>query len=92
MAKLEFNNESTYKKFLEGGKEAEFDRLFDKAIEEVKKGFGKKYPMYIGGNEVFAQEQLEERSPINKDIVIGYFQKGIRSHAREAINAAKKCI
>ena len=92
MAKLEFNNESTYKKFLEGGKEAEFDRLFDKAVEEVKKGFGKKYPMYIGGSEVFAQEQLEERSPINKDIVIGYFQKGLRSHAREAINAAKNAF
>ena len=88
MAKIKFTNESTYKGFVEAGKEAEFDRMFDEAAQRARAQFGKKHPMYIGGKEVFASDTMTERSPIDHSIVIGYFQKGTREHARQGIKAA----
>ncbi len=91
MAKQAFTNESTYKRFVEQGKEQEFDDLFDKAVEEAKKQFGKTHPMYIGGKEVLSRERIEERSPIDGTL-IGHFQKGTREHAQMAIDAARKAF
>lgn len=91
MAKPVFTNESTYKKYVEQGKESEFDELFDKAVEEARRQFGKTHPMYIGGREATASEKIEERSPID-GVVIGQFQKGTREHARMAIDAARKAF
>lgn len=88
----DFNNEYTYKKYVESGKEEEFDRLFEEAVVAVKNGLGKKHPMYIGGKETFSNEILEERSPIDSTIIIGHFQKGSREHARMAISAAKNAF
>ncbi len=88
MPKLEFNNESTYKKFLEAGKEEEFDALFDNAVNDARKLFGKTYPLYIGGKPITAQDKIKEKSPID-GTVIGYFQKGTREHARMAIKEAQ---
>jgi 1-pyrroline-5-carboxylate dehydrogenase len=87
MAKNKFVNESTYKNYLENGKEDEFDQLFDKAVENVKKTFGLRHPMYIGGKEVYTTDILEEKSPID-GTVIGRFQKGTREHVQKAIAAA----
>ncbi|MGC8649283.1 MAG: aldehyde dehydrogenase family protein [Candidatus Micrarchaeia archaeon] len=84
-----FENEFTYRKFLEAGKENEFDRLFEEAVENVKKTiFGKTYSMYLGGKEVFSDQKFTEKSPIDGTI-IGYFQKGTREHARLAIKEAR---
>ena len=92
MTKIKFTNESTYRGFVEAGKEAEFDRLFDDAAQHARAQFGKKHPMYIGGKEVFASETTTERSPIDRDIMIGNFQKGTREHARQAIKAASSAF
>lgn len=92
MTKIKFTNESTYKGFVEAGKETEFDRLFDEAAQRARAQFGKKHPMYIGGKEAFASEIITERSPIDRSIVIGYFQKGTREHARQAIKSASNAF
>ncbi len=85
----DFQNESTYRKYVEQEKEQEFDRLFDEAVEATKQSIlGKRHAMHIGGREVFADEELIEKSPID-GTVIGSFQKGTREHARQAIAAAK---
>ncbi|MGC8662328.1 MAG: aldehyde dehydrogenase family protein [Candidatus Micrarchaeia archaeon] len=85
---MDFKNEFTYRKFVETGKEEEFDRLFDEAVQRVNSSvLGKKFPMYINGKEVYASEEIEERSPIDNKL-IGYFQKGTREHANLAIDAA----
>ena len=34
---MRFENEFTYRKFVEKGNESEFDRLFDSAVEKVRK-------------------------------------------------------
>jgi len=92
MAKVAFENEFTYKKYLESGREQEFDELFDKAVEGIKKEFGKKYPLLIGDREIYASETLEERSPIDNSTVIGIFQKGTREHAIQAVEAARQAF
>ncbi|MGC8699969.1 MAG: aldehyde dehydrogenase family protein [Candidatus Micrarchaeia archaeon] len=83
-----FENEFTYRKFVESGREAEFDRLFEEAVEKVSREvLGKRFPIYIGGKEVYANEEIEEHSPIDGRL-IGRFQKGTREHAQLAIDAA----
>ena len=92
MVERKFTNEYTFTKFLENGKEPEFDMSFDFAAENARRTFGSKYPMYIGGKEVYSDELLTERSPIDGGIVIGHFQKGNREHARQAIKAAQRAF
>ncbi len=83
-----FQNESTYRNYLEQDKEGEFDSLFDGAVAKVKREvLGKKFPMYIGGKEVYANEEIVETSPIDGTL-IGRFQKGTREHANQAVAAA----
>ena len=45
-----FENEFTYRHYVESGKEAEFDKNFEDAVNYVKQNIlGKRIPMYIGG-------------------------------------------
>ncbi len=92
MAKEKFTNESTYKGFLESGKEAEFDHLFDIAAEARHGSFGSEYPLYIGGSAVLCQEKIIERSPIDNGIIIGKFQKAGQSNFSAAVAAAEKAF
>ena len=92
MPRTKFTNESTYKNYLESGKESEFDHLFDMAAQEALKSFVDSYPMYIGSKAIFAKELLEERSPIDNNIKLGSFQKGGREHAQLAIFEAQKAF
>ncbi len=62
---------------------------FDEAVAEAKADFGKAYPLFIGGKEVWADETFEKRSPVNTDWVMGTFQEGSAEHANTAIKAAK---
>ncbi len=84
-----FRNEFTYKGFLEEGKEADFDWMFDKAVESAKALLGRTYPMYINGREAESNFTISEASPIDHKLVLGIFQKGMREHAQMAISAAQ---
>src|SRR5712692_10236246 len=64
-------------------------RELDRAIEEVRSTFGKSYPLMIGGSEVRASAEFDDRSPIDTRILLGTFQRGGREHVRSAIAAAK---
>jgi 1-pyrroline-5-carboxylate dehydrogenase len=92
VAKARFSNESTYRKFVEGGREQEFDMLFENAVKEVQRSFGGTYPMYIGGKPVNAGETITERSPIDFNMVLGNFQNGTREHTLQAISAAQRAF
>ena len=86
---MDFQNEFTYKKFLEQGTEEEFDSLFDAAIAKVKKEvLGKRHPLYIAGKEKYGAAEITEYSPIDRSVLIGRFQRGTREDARQAIDAA----
>ncbi len=92
MTKAGFVNEFTYRGFLESGSEQEFDSLFERALDRVRRQMGEEYHMYIGGKEVDASSLMVENSPIDKKITVGRFQKGGREHARAAIVAAKEAF
>lgn len=91
MAKSSFSNEFTFKKFVEAGKESEFDSLFDRAVEEVKRNFGQKHQLFIGDKPVSTSEYITEKSPID-GTVIGYFSKGTRENVKDAIKEAHKAF
>lgn len=83
-----FRNEFTYRRYLDEGREDEFDRLFDEAVAKVRSdALRKRFPMVIGGKEVYAAEELTESSPIDGSL-IGKFQRGTREHAKQAVGAA----
>jgi len=64
-------------------------RELDGAIERVKSSFGKSYPLMIGGREVRASSEFDDRSPIDTRVLLGTFQSGGREQVRDAIAAAK---
>ena len=64
-------------------------RELDAAIERVKTSFGKSHPLVIGGREVRAATEFEDRSPIDTRILLGTFQSATREHVRDAIAAAR---
>jgi 1-pyrroline-5-carboxylate dehydrogenase len=62
---------------------------YEAALKEVEREFGKHHPMFIEGRSVLAGEgEFEVRSPIDTNLLIGYFQKGAFLYARKAIEAA----
>jgi len=65
---------------------------FDKAVEKIKGGMGGEYGMFIGGKDVTADEQFENRSPVNTDWVLARMQKGDARHAQQALEAARKAF
>ena len=62
---------------------------YDEAVEEAKQNFGKVYPMYINGEERYVDETFAKVSPVDTDLVMGYFQKGTEQDANDAVAAAK---
>ncbi|MFN3491617.1 MAG: aldehyde dehydrogenase family protein, partial [Anaerolineales bacterium] len=65
---------------------------FEKAIANLKSSMGKEHAMFIDGKDVYADEKFEDRSPVNTDWVLAVMQKGNASHAKMAIDAARKAF
>ncbi len=62
---------------------------YDEAVVEAKANFGKTYPIFINGEERYGEQTFAKRSPIDLDMIIGYFQKGSEQDANDAIAAAE---
>ncbi|MEA3336355.1 MAG: aldehyde dehydrogenase family protein [Chloroflexota bacterium] len=67
----------------------ELHQLFDQALDNLKGNLGKAYPLFINGQECWAEETFEDRSPVNTDVVLGVFQKGTVKDAQDALAAAR---
>jgi 1-pyrroline-5-carboxylate dehydrogenase len=64
---------------------------YEAALTQVEKDFGKHHPMHINGRQVFASGgEFEVRSPVDSNILLGYFQKGSSDFARKALEAANE--
>jgi 1-pyrroline-5-carboxylate dehydrogenase len=74
---------------MSGDQMEELHRELDAAIDRVRASFGRSYPLMIGGREVRAASQFDDRSPIDTRILLGTFQQASREQTREAIAAAK---
>lgn len=62
---------------------------FDEALEQARAELGRTYPMLIGGEERHSDDTFEDRSPIDRDIVVARFPRGTRDDVRDAIAAAR---
>jgi len=87
-----FRNERTWQNAVEAGKEEEFHQAYEAAVEKIQQEFGKKHSMFIGGKAVWARDTFEDLCPWDTRKVLGTFQKGTRSHAKQAIAAARKAF
>ena len=67
----------------------ELQSSFDAALERAKADLGATYPMIIGDEERLSDDTFEDRSPIDRDIVVARFPKGTRKDVRDAIDAAR---
>ncbi|MFQ5998472.1 MAG: aldehyde dehydrogenase family protein [Candidatus Bathyarchaeia archaeon] len=88
-----FENENTWMKFAQTGKEAEqVHALYDSAVAKVKQELGKRHSHFIDGREKFSGTEFKDTSPSDTRLVLGTFQKGTREDAREAVDAALKAF
>ena len=62
----------------------------DTAIAEAPKSFGREYLLHIDGKQLKADQQFDDRSPIDTSTVLAHFQKGTREHVKLAVAAARK--
>ncbi len=66
---------------------------YEAALERFEGELGRRYPMYIGEEEVWSEDgEFEHQSPFDTSIIVGRFQVGRRSHAKLAIAAAKEAF
>ena len=65
---------------------------FDTSLAKLKSKLGKEYAMLIDGKDVRADEQFEDRSPIDTNVVLAVMQKGNENHAEMALASARKAF
>ncbi len=87
-----FENEHTLRYFMTEKAEGQFHDRYEKALEQVRPDFGRKYPMIIGGKEVRTAKNFSRLSPINTRLVLGHFPAGSAKHTKLAISSAKKAF
>lgn len=61
---------------------------FEKALDAIERKLGQHHPMFVGDKAIFSNEEFEVNSPIDSNIMIGYFQKGTREDINSAIREA----
>jgi 1-pyrroline-5-carboxylate dehydrogenase len=67
----------------------ELQAAFDAGVEQAREQLGRSYPMIINGQERRATEEFEDRSPIDRDILVARFPVGTRQDVRDAVAAAR---
>ena len=70
----------------------ELHSRFEEALDQLKSELGKDHGLLIDGQERFVAEKLEDRSPIDTEILLGTFQKGSSQDAQDALAAARKAF
>ena len=67
----------------------ELQSAFEAALERARGDLGKTYPMIIGGEERLTDETFDDRSPIDREMVVARFPVGGRQDVRDAVAAAR---
>ncbi|MDD1716821.1 MAG: aldehyde dehydrogenase family protein, partial [Methanoregulaceae archaeon] len=80
------NTKVTYVSLLD---DKESHRKYEQALRIVEGELGEHHPLFISGKEMRSAEEFEVRSPVDRSLVIGYFQAGGEDEARRAIEAGK---
>ena len=88
----EFENEYTWGKAIVSNSADKFHADFDKAIDEVQKELGKKYPLIINGKEIYSDDCFSVRSPSDIRISVAEFPKASIDDTKNAISGAKNAF
>ena len=83
-----FENEFTFGNAVQQNTVNEFNENFEKGVEEVKKEFGKSYPIIINGEEMFLEEKFQVKSPSDTRIVLAEFPQAGKDETINAIESA----
>jgi len=63
---------------------------FQKALVEVRAGFGLEHPIVIGGERLKGEKSFESRNPARPSEVLGRFQAASAEQARQAVETAHR--
>jgi 1-pyrroline-5-carboxylate dehydrogenase len=67
----------------------ELHEQFEHGMEKARAQLGKHYPNFVNGEPRQGEGEFEDRSPIDDSLIVGYFAKGTRQDAKDAIAAAR---
>jgi 1-pyrroline-5-carboxylate dehydrogenase len=67
----------------------ELHAAYERGIETAQSWLGQKHPFYVNGEAREGETYDEERSPIDRDIVVGYFARATEVDVEDAVAAAK---
>src|SRR5687768_1570575 len=68
---------------------AEMHTRFEAALQQVRASLGARHPMFIDGSDTHAASHREQRSPIDRDVILGHFMQATAADAERAIAAAQ---
>lgn len=91
--RLSFENEATWVRAVEAGTEEEFHALYDSAVTNIRKEFGRTYPNVISAEPVYSNSgTFNDTSPANTETVLGIFQSGTKDDVDKAIGRANEAF
>ncbi|MBI4259897.1 MAG: aldehyde dehydrogenase family protein [Actinobacteria bacterium] len=68
----------------------ELNEHYERAVEKVRREWlGQKHPFFVNGEERWGGDTHVERSPIDRDLVVGEFAQGTRQDVKDAVAAAR---
>ncbi len=67
----------------------ELHRRFDQSLARIKADLGREHAMLVAGKDRWCKDKFEVRSPINRDWLLGVFQRGGTADAEAAVAAAR---
>jgi len=85
----EFKNEFTWGKAVSENSTDQFHENFERAVDDIQKELGNKFPMIINGKEVYSDDTFTVTSPSDTKILIGEFPKATISDTNNSVNYAK---
>jgi 1-pyrroline-5-carboxylate dehydrogenase len=89
---MRFENEDTFRKLSQSNHESIFHKRYNDAIQLIRPQFGRKYPLLIDGKGVRSVISFKHTSPLDTQIVLGYFPRGNLKHLNYAIASASKAF
>jgi len=67
----------------------ELHEQFERGLEKARGQVGQHHHNYVAGRSRAGEGEVEDRSPIDDGLVLGWFAKGTRQDVRDAIAAAR---
>jgi 1-pyrroline-5-carboxylate dehydrogenase len=67
----------------------ELHEQFEHGMAKARAQLGKHYPNFVNGEARQGEGEFEDHSPIDDSLIVGYFAKGTRQDAKDAIAAAR---